>query len=213
MCMEIVFINGSPKPGNSTSEYIIGLLVRQVADGNITRVYNISKDNLKEKQFKRIQDCDVLVLAFPLYVDSIPSHMLRFLAKLEDMGGFSKNTMVYCFLNNGFFEGSQNDIAVSQIKNWCNKSGLSWGMACGAGEMLPFIKDVPMGHGPNKNIWKAVQCLSANIMEKRTGDNMYFSPCWPKWLWKIQASFYMWYPRARTNKLLKRDLYRRINTY
>lgn len=207
--MEISIINGSPEPGHSTSGYIIDLIVPRISEGNILEIYNISRGNLQEGQFVKIQNCDVLVLAFPLYVDSIPSHMLRFMAELEERGFASKNTMVYCIINNGFFEGKQNRIATMQVKNWCKRTGLVWGQAigAGAGEMIPMLKDIPMGHGPNKSIFNVLECFSANIMGKKAGEDIYFSPDWPRWLWKIQASFCVWYPRARANKLTKRDLY------
>lgn len=35
--------------------------------------------------------------------------------------------MVYCIINNDFFEGWQNHIALEQMKNWCNAMELTWG--------------------------------------------------------------------------------------
>lgn len=52
------------------------------------------------------------------------------------------NCIIYVIVNNGFYEGEQNYIAVQQMKFWCNDNGFVWGqgIGCGAGEMLPFLK-------------------------------------------------------------------------
>ena len=96
----------------------------------------------------------VLVFVFPLYVDSIPSQLLQFLIILGELKDLNHDMMVYCVVNNGFFEGTQNYIAIQQMKNWCAAANLKWGqgVGIGAGEMLPFISDVPLKHGPNKKI-------------------------------------------------------------
>ena len=46
-----------------------------------------------------------------------------------------------CVINNGFFEGKQNHIAMEQMEIWCESAGAKWGQAIGigTGEMLPFI--------------------------------------------------------------------------
>ncbi len=59
----------------------------------------------------------VLVFVFPLYVDSIPSQLLQFLIILGERKDLNHDIMVYCVVNNGFFEGTQNYIAIQQMKN------------------------------------------------------------------------------------------------
>lgn len=207
--MKISIINGSPKPGESNSgimsEYITSLI-----GGQEIIIYNIGKVGLTEEQFAKISKSDALIFAFPLYVDGIPSHLLHLLADFEKRIVFNKNTMVYCIVNNGFFEGKQNRIAIDQMKNWCSAVGLIWGQAIGigAGEMLPFIKDIPLGYGPNKNIGNALKELVCNIKYSDSGKDIFISPNWPRFLWRIQASLSVWYPRARKNGLNRRELYR-----
>lgn len=210
--MEITIINGSPKLGHSTTELLIEYLLPQISDNNKIRIYSISKEDLTENQLSKIQNSDVLILAFPLYIDSIPSLLLKLFTKLEKRSFASKNTIVYCIINNGFFEGKQNYIAAMQIKNWCKRSNITYGqtVGIGAGEMLPFIKDIPMGHGPNKTIGRALCNLSANIISRSTGKNIFVSPAWPRLLWKIQSSASFWYPRAKANGLKRKELLSRI---
>lgn len=204
--MKISIINGSPKPAESTSELLIGYLTELLESD-----YIVCKPDSSELQMSEIANSDAVVFVFPLYVDGIPSHLLRFLNKLEKCD-FSDNTVVYCIINNGFYEGSQTRVAINQMKCWCHAAGVKWGsgLGVGAGEMLPFLKDVPLGHGPNKNIGEAFRKLSKLINELKSGDDMFISPNWFRSLWRLQGSLFMWLPRAKRNGLKRCELFRRL---
>lgn len=210
LTMKISIINGSPKSGKSTSELMIKYLIPKICNNNEVEVYNIFKGSLTDSQLTNVKDSNVLIFTFPLYIDSIPAHLLRILIELDKGNKFKKDTMIYCIVNNGFFEGKQNHIAVEQIKNWCMSAKITWGQAIGigAGEMLPFFKDIPLGHGPNKNIGNAINSLALNVLGKKSEKDIFISPNWSRILWKIQASLLVWYPRAIKNGLKSRDLKR-----
>lgn len=99
------------------------------------------------------------------------------------------------------------------MKNWCNAVGLTYGqtLGIGAGEMLTFIKDVPLGHGPNKSIGIALEKLSNNILSLNKGEDLFVSPNWPRFLWKIASSLCFWYPRAKENGLKRKRLKDKVN--
>lgn len=204
----ISIINGSPKRGKSTSELMIQYFCQEMSDEKTVTVYDASKAPLQQSQYEEIVNSTALLIVFPLYVDSIPSNALRVLADLEKQYKLRKNMMVYCIVNNGFFEGKQNYIAIEQIKNWCDVTGTTWGqgIGIGAGEMLPLITDIPLGHGPNKNLGRAIKLLANNMQNQKSGENILISPNWPRFLWKIQSSLLVWYPRAKHNGLTKRDM-------
>ncbi|MDD3339854.1 MAG: hypothetical protein PHS82_13485 [Lachnospiraceae bacterium] len=210
--MKISIINGSPKLGKSTSELIVEYLTPLISKNNSIEVFNTNTTALNEGQLSGIICSDTIIFAFPLYVDSIPSNLLRLLIGLEKRQFPSQNIMVYCVVNNGFFEGKQNHIAVKQIKSWCAINHLIWGqgIGIGAGEMLPFLKDIPLGHGPNKNIGNAIKQLSFNILTRQGGEDLFISPNWPRFLWKVQSSLFVWYPRAKSNGLKKSRLFEQV---
>ena len=50
------------------------------------------------------------MFCLPLYVDGIPSHVMRFMEGLEVFcKEHSLHFSVYCIANNGFIEGKQNE--------------------------------------------------------------------------------------------------------
>ncbi len=205
--MKICIINGSPKESKSTSELLIGYLMPFIK-GNEIITYNVCKTDFSKTQFSQIQSSEVLIFAFPLYIDSINSLLLRFLIELQKREFRNKNINVYCIINNGFYEGRQNHVAADIMKNWCKAAGLIYGqtLGVGAGEMLPFLKDIPLGYGPNKNIGIALQKLSQNILSLNQGGDLFIAPNWSRFLWKIQASLCFWYPRAKKNGLKRKEL-------
>ena len=210
--MKICIINGSPKASTSTSELLIGYLIPFIKGNEVVR-YNVCEIDFSKTQFTQIQSSEVLIFVFPLYIDSIHSHLLRFLIQLQKRGFRNKNVNVYCIINNGFYEGWQNHVAADIMKNWCKATGLTYGqtLGVGAGEMLPLLKDIPLGHGPNKNIGIGIQKLSCNILSLNKGKDLFISPNWPRFLWKIQASLSFWYPRAKKNGLKRKDLKNKVN--
>ena len=108
--MKISIINGSPKQGKNTSELLIKFFLAEIGNEHSVEIYRPSKENLGQEQFELMAKSDVMLFVFPLYVDSIPSHLLKLLVEIDKKKILSKKTMVYCMINNGFFEGKQNQL-------------------------------------------------------------------------------------------------------
>ena len=210
--MKISVINGSPK----FKENISGLLIKEIIlelgeeDKNI-EVFHLNRKNVNKEEMERIRCSDAIIFAFPLYVDSLPALVLEFLVEMEKNQNKIKDIAptIYCVINNGFFEGRQNNIAIRQMQHWCKKMNFIWGqgIGVGAGEMLPALSKVPLGKGPKKNLGEAVKRLCFNIKNLKTDENMLFSPNYFRFLWKFQADLF-WILKARDNGLKIRELYR-----
>ncbi len=214
--MKIAMMNGSPKLGNSNSGILLKMLGEMIDTEHKITHYNINKKPLTDEQYIELCHVDTLIFAFPLYIDAIPAHLFRMMITLE---GYLKrevkhNISVYVIINNGFYEGHQNHIAVEIMENWCKRCGLHFGQAIGqgAGEMLGSTQNVPLGRGPNKNLGKAMQSLANNINTKSTGETILSSPNFPHFAWKLGATLY-WQLEAKKNDLKIRDIKRKIETY
>ena len=207
--MKITIINGSPKTVKSNSEILGNYLFPLLKENNIKKYYSIYFQ-LNDKTKNEIYNSDVLIFIFPLYVDGIPSNLLKLLVKFEKESVVRPETKIYCIVNNGFYEGKQNFLALLHMKNWCKKVNAKWGqgIGIGSGELLPYLKKFKLGQGPLKNLEKILNKLSRNILTLNSDKNIYINPNWPKILYFIQGSF-SWILKARKNNLKIRELFKK----
>ena len=209
--MKISIINGSPKAGKSNSEILGNYLLSLLKDNGIRKYYSISV-RLDDKIKNEIYNSDVLIFLFPLYVDGIPSNLLKLLVEFEKEKVVNPVTRVYCVVNNGFYEGKQNRLAILQIKNWCEKVKAGWGqgIGVGAGELLPYLKKCKLEQGPLKNLGKALEKFSINILTLKNDKDIYINPNWLRSLYFFQGSI-SWILKGRKNNLRVRELFRKSN--
>ena len=209
--MKISIINGSPKAGRSNSEILGNYLLSLLKDNEIRKYYSISV-RLDDKIKNQIYNSDVLIFLFPLYVDGIPSNLLKLLVEFEKEKVVNPATRVYCVVNNGFYEGKQNRLAILQIKNWCEKVKARWGqgIGVGAGELLPYLKKCKLEQGPLKNLGKALEKFSINILILKNDKDIYINPNWLRSLYFFQGSI-SWILKGRKNNLRVRELFRKSN--
>ena len=209
--MKISIINGSPKAGRSNSEILGNYLLSLLKDNEIRKYYSISV-RLDDKIKNQIYNSDVLIFLFPLYVDGIPSNLLKLLVEFEKEKVVNPATKVYCVVNNGFYEGKQNHLAILQIKNWCEKIKARWGqgIGVGAGELLPYLKKCKLEQGPLKNLGKALEKFSINILTLKNDKDIYINPNWLRSLYFFQGSI-SWILKGRKNNLRVRELFRKSN--
>ena len=207
--MKIIIINGSPKTIKSNSEILGNYLFPLLKENNIKKYYSIYFQ-LNDKTKNEIYNSDVLIFIFPLYVDGIPSNLLKLLVKFEKENVVRPETKIYCIVNNGFYEGKQNFLALLHMKNWCKKVNAKWGqgIGIGSGELLPYLKNLKLGQGPLRNLEKTLNILSRNILTLNSDKNIYITPNWPRSLYFIQGSI-SWILKARKNNLKIRELFKK----
>ena len=130
--MKTVFINGSPKKRFCASAYFLFLQRLFTGGKKVTLKLRTPADH--EAILKELDDARAAVFALPLYVDGVPSHVLRFLEKMESYcREKGLRLCVYCIANNGFIEGKQNEPLMRTFENFCARAGLTWGGGVGIG--------------------------------------------------------------------------------
>ena len=148
--MKTVFLNCSPKKRFCASAYFLFLQRIFVGGEKVKEELRSSADHARI--LEQIRDAQTVVFGLPLYVDGVPSHVLRFMQELETFcreNGL--NLRVYCIANNGFIEGKQNEPLMQVFEHFCTRSGLvcGGGVGIGGGVMLNvtrilFIVDIAL---------------------------------------------------------------------
>ena len=139
--MKTVFINFSPKKRLSASSYFLALS-RLLTGGTAVSV-KVRTLADHERVLEQLRDADAVVFCLPLYVDGLPSHVIRF---MEELGSFCRDNglhfSLYCVANNGFIEGKQNEPLMQVCENFCTRAGLRFGggVGIGGGVMLNVMR-------------------------------------------------------------------------
>lgn len=203
--MKIALVNGSPKIKESTSELILNAVRQRLGDSHEFSICNtINSDKLHI--LDKLRDCNVIVVAFPLYVDGIPSHFLRLLDEIKgNMNAIAPGAIVFAISNNGFYEGCQNALALNMMESFCRCSGLKWGQGIGAGAG-GMVNVASAGQGPMKNLGLVLDKLAENILNSCSGENQFIEPNFPRFLYKA-AAHSGWKSQARKYGLKSKTLY------
>ena len=132
-----VLINCSPKKHLSVSGFIMkcaGLMIRGRKE-----YLHLRTPADRQTILQALKDADKVIFVAPLYVDSVPSHMLPFMKEMETFCRENDLRLkVYVIANNGFIVGRQNEPLMQVMENFCTRSRLEWcgGVGFGGGVML-----------------------------------------------------------------------------
>lgn len=219
--MQISFIIGSPKMGESFSATILDMIRSELQQkGSIdaaSKVYNINRKRLDEAELEEVIAGDAIVLAFPLYVDGIPGHVVEQLHTLEKAIKKSGHTDIvfYGIINNGFIESIQNCNAARMLELFAKKTGIRMGqvLAIGSGEANRSMLSMNMalGQGPLKGMDKPFEIFVANIAAQKQGETLYMQPSYPGWFFRFYGNRMFWDTQARRNGLRRKDMKRKPN--
>jgi hypothetical protein len=203
-------INGSQKSGESNTGIILNELNSRLGKYKII-IHILGAKPFSAEIYEEITTSDVIILAFPLYVDSVPSNVLKMLIELEEYVK-GRNIVMYTLINNGFYEGKQTHIAFEIVQNWCDHTGVRFGggIGQGAGEMIGATKNTPISKGPFNNLGRELALLAEKIEKRETYGIRYLSPYFPRFLWRFMAKHTFWHSMAYKNKLKKKDIIKRI---
>lgn len=210
--MKIVGINGSPKYSGSSSGVILKELEAYLTGHEYTEI-SVRKPEISEEMKTQILGCEVLVFAFPLYADSIPSQLTAALQQMESiLKDAQTDKVVYAIVNCGFYEGRQNHIALKMMKCWCRKAGLFWGqgLGIGGGGMAPMLIDIPEGKGIKKDFSGALKELAEKIVKRGRAEDRFISPGIPRIMYKLAGQM-GWRKQIKNNGLSVKELSRKIS--
>lgn len=157
---EIVIINASPRAPRSNSKIYAQIFTDNCS---VDTLYSELNRNNAAKLAESAGNCSKLVFVFPLYADGIPVTLLNFLKYLTENPLRSK-PVISVMVNCGFLEYFQNDVAIEQMKLFCENNGYRFGSALkiGSGEA---IAKTPFKFMVVRKIKKFAKAVSENLSE------------------------------------------------
>jgi hypothetical protein len=173
---------GSPKLTHRSTSAILGEHVLEIlrTAGWTTNVYHLKASLNREKGqtelCSAVDRADLVILAFPLYIDALPHLVTRALEVIATHNNTltdKKNQQIFTIINNGFPEYDHNALALAICHGFAEQSGFSWAgsLAMGAGEALGRGQELtqPKRQGPPvKHVIKALDVAGATLAKGNT---------------------------------------------
>jgi len=200
---------GSAKRPCSTSESLGDYLIQRLGErGYATRKLLIYRSLASEEGHRELLAAtdlaDILILAFPLYVDSLPSlviQTLESLAKHRLAGGPLRPQRLVAIVNCGFPEAHHNDTALSICRRFAKEAGYEWcgGLALGGGEAIngqPLSKMWPLARNVIKSLDQAAESLTLGGAIPQGAVKLMAEPLVPHWMYTWLGER-RWWQRAK----------------
>ncbi len=206
-----ILLNASLRGENSNTGKFLEKLESSIGE-NVETINLSAFINRPEELVKALLPVKKIVLGMPMYVDGIPSALLKIMEMMEKMDP-AEDKKIYAVVNMGFYESHQIKNVLKQVRKWSEKCGFSYcgGVAVGAGEMMGMlVKSINGANGPVKNVVEAIESLAGIIISSSAIDDIYADA------YKFPRSAYMfmagmgWPKAAKLNGLKKKDLLKRI---
>ena len=203
----IAAINASPK----TRESISGMLIEKMEEIlntkiEVTQAVQLTRPEKSPEAVSKtvagILNADVLLVVFPLYVDSLPAPLIKLLTLLEQAAKASSPLpKVYAICNCGFYEAEHTRLALRMVRHFARSAGLTWGYGIGVGcGGFVYATRNNMGKGPAANVYTALCALGEAIRNSKVEahDDVFVTPGIPRFLYKLGGHM-GWRQTARKN--------------
>ncbi|MBP5222805.1 MAG: flavodoxin family protein [Lachnospiraceae bacterium] len=205
-----ILLNCSLRGERANSERFLDCLAGEVG-GDVERLRLVDYMNRPDELIELLLSAEKIVLGMPLYIDGIPSAMLRIMEKIEKCR-CNRKIKVYSVINMGLYESKQICNILSMVKLWCEKCGFvySGGLAIGGGEMISRIMKAGKAEkSPARNAVLGLVKLAEVIRSSEQVEDIYADPFrFPRFIY-ILISNSLWPRGAAKNGIRKKDLYLR----
>lgn len=203
---------GSPKPGPSTSRSLLDYLAHELqGQGLEVQVFNLNHVNRDESLMEKIlgetDRSDIIVAAFPPYVDGLPFPTLCALERIADhrrakVMGEGKGFAAIC--NCVFPEATYNQTALATCEEFAREAGFTWlgGLALCGGPIVGRPLD-SLG-GMVRNMHEALGGMAKALArgEEIPAESMRLmaKPLVPIWLYRLLGNK-GWKKEMKENKV------------
>ena len=170
----VLLLVGSPKNSSSTSAALGDYLTLRLEELGLSiekeYIYKlIRKEEGQKKILSIVDNTDLIILAFPLYVDCLPAGVIETLELIANHRKLMNNPKKIGFvvlINCGFPEAEQNNTAIAICKIFAREVGFEWKGALSLG-MGPAIEGKPVEErgGMVRNLKKGYNLAAKALAE------------------------------------------------
>ncbi len=196
-----VLLVGSPRTRKSTSASLGGYLFEQLnARGVETQTIQIYTSLNSTERMKSMLDAiysaDLVALAFPLYVDSLPAPVTAALERIAEYRKSNQASVRFAAIANcGFPEAVHNEPALAICTEFARQSGFPWlgGLALGAGQGI--VHGAPLNELDGRaiplkqSLELAAEALAAGRPIPQSARDLLAKPVIPHWMYTFMGRF------------------------
>jgi multimeric flavodoxin WrbA len=191
---------GSPKTRKSTSDSLGGYLYEQLSGQSIQTetiyLHTILRSPAKmQALLDAVDAADLVTLAFPLYVDSLPAPVIQALERIaahRQGRDLSHRQLFTAIANSGFPEARHNETALAICATFARQAGFEWAgsLALGGGGM---VNGVPLAEGGGKtmgirkSLELAAEALAQGQAIPKSAQDMMAKPVMPPWAYRLMG--------------------------
>ena len=206
---KVILLNGSMRSVNGNSAKLARALSdRLSSETEIIDLRSYLKD--MDALISRLDGSQAIVLCVPLYVDGLPSQVIKLMEQMEKRGAGNKH--IYLLANMGLYESSQLDNLFGAVKQWCSKTGSEYcgGLGISAGELMGTLMEaIPFSRGTTKKASQGMDHLVRSIDNAEAMADIYAEPfAFPRWLYVWIANI-NWNRTSRKNGIKPKDMFTR----
>ncbi len=196
-----VLLVGSPRTKKSTSASLGGYLFEQLAERCIQtetiQIYtSINSPARTSAMLAAIDSADLVVLAFPLYVDTLPAPVISALEKISEHRKSNRTPIRFAAISNcGFPEAKHTETALATCAEFARQNGFSWmgSLALGGGQGLVGGTPLKDLDGRAISIKQALELSAAALADgqpiPQSARGLMSKPIIPNWLYKTVGGF------------------------
>jgi len=219
---QALLLIGSPKTRKSTSNSLGGYLFEQLNARSIQTetiyLHTVLRNPQKmQALLDAVDTADLVTLAFPLYVDTLPAPVIEALERIalhRQERDHSQRQLFSAIANCGFPEAHNCTNALAICETFAKQTGFEWAgsLALGAGEMINGASLVEAGGKALRichSLEQAAEALAqGQAIPQAARDNL-AKPVIPHWAYRLTGKL-RWNREAKgygAKKLLKRQPY------
>ncbi|MCR4805949.1 MAG: NAD(P)H-dependent oxidoreductase [Clostridia bacterium] len=208
---KILLLNGSMRHVSGNSAALAVQLAKDLRTETETIALCRHLKNL-EDLLPAVEAAKAVVLCVPLYVDGLPSQVVRFLELMQrEYRGSRKR--IYTLANMGLYESRQLESLFEAVRKWCAAMGFAYGGGLGlsAGELVgTLMQHLPFGSWVTLPLARQLYRLAQAIDAGGAVEDIYVEP------WMFPRGLYLaianrnWDRIARKNGLEPKEMYRKL---